>query len=570
MGVEGLHFKLFLEGVDVPFLGFDAHFSYKTHFNVEIPPVDEVNDIQPGTYGIVAFKKGAADEWHLLCEGFFVGVQYSKRGSHRTLSLQFRDAQFFLENTLLASIFPEGSANPFALKQARFLGDTSNILQKTSLRVKILNEMLGTGGNAVSSVYEKITSHLEESNDFAKEHAKGWSLNNERFLAVHNPRVSTFAKGELLNNAKQRLERLLGDFDNLMDLMLVVADFIQYDIMPVPCMAQNLTSFVIKPNLALSVPPACNVVFPDECVNFSFSVNYPSRVSRLYLTGEIDGQDLSIFISPAEVDCKENEVIVTDEEKIKGLTPSVRRIPFSLTGLTSPDEEFSSSLADFMYFEEKYRTSPMSITTTFKPDILPGFPMLVLDRIMPMVGYVTSVTHGFDPAAPSAFTAVTLTHVRSVKIDMPFLSKWFDPDVFRHDKLNGSIFSKLGTRVFSDEIEDVGDSLYNLEEAVKTIQEEFHLYRLGKEELAHFKSLFERKLPVLFDERTGSGDIVNSLGMVYNGEEGLVSNGGASPLNINLSTELGNVSELRRAAIEKLKQTLSNGIWSRIIVKDEV
>lgn len=566
--MKSLHYKFFLEGVEIPLMGFDAHFTYKSHFNVDIPPVDEANEIQPGTYGVIAFKEGATNDWHLLCEGFFVGLQYSKRGSHRSLSLQFRDVQFFLENNLLVDAIGDDrlTVSPFLYMEKIFKGDASEPAQKFIRRVEIHGDLVSSKSeNPLERAFEKMMGFLKSSNEFIKKHSEAWKLNLNRLTFIENANLSKFAWSNTM--LAESLSRLLGDFDNSLELLWIIASFVKYDIMPIPCMGNDLASFVTKPNLELGVPPACNVIFPDDCVNFSFSVNYSSKVSRLHLTAEsLKGTTQQFFVAPKEIKVKSGrvEVIVTDEEKLRGIIPSVRRIPYTETILSKVDPEFTSELVDYLYFEEKFRTVPMNLNGVFNPGILPGFPLLSLDRVMPMIGYVTSVTHSYDSSSPAAVTSVTLTHVRSAKREMPLLSKWYDSKTFAPDKIGASLYSLLGTDVFSEV--EIGQETYNATKAVENLQKDFHEYQTDPDNLKNFKDKFKRKLPVLFNEETGEGDIVNSLGMKYNEGDGLTSiEGMTSPINVDLAISSGiGVSALRRAGAERLRETLNDGIWSRI------
>ena len=73
-----------------------------------------------------------------------------------------------------------------------------------------------------------------------------------------------------------------------------------------------------------------------------------------------------------------------------GVVPQIMRLPFAYTvaivdGSADLDEwnDYQRRFVNYNYYEMKYRSTPMSLTSTFKPDLLPGFPVLVLDRIMP-------------------------------------------------------------------------------------------------------------------------------------------------------------------------------------------
>ena len=115
---------------------------------------------------------------------------------------------------------------------------------------------------------------------------------------------------------------------SVMDITLMLMQMVHYDIMPIPCMSSDaisaLRTYVVKPNMSLLTPPACNVVFPDETINFGFNVDYSIRPTRLCSASSSQGDTYGYF-APEQIGRKSNpslaeertQWVLTDEELMR-------------------------------------------------------------------------------------------------------------------------------------------------------------------------------------------------------------------------------------------------------------
>lgn len=615
-------FKFFLQGIEIPFLGAEIQFSAQSYFHVEIPPVNEANDIQPGSYGIIAFKKLGGDSvWHLLCEGIYMGPYYSKQGSNRSLRLKFRDVQWFPENTPLFSVFEQGESawKDFGLRMQAFAGDVrsvdtghpedgvvimqnyANISSQFAFLSALKNEDGTNAKNPLDRMFQGLFQRLEQGNKFISEHSKALRVDSKRMKSIENDKMSTVYSIAMLEKSFQGLLYQSQSLTSVMDITLMLMQMVHYDIMPIPCMSSDadsaLRTYVVKPNMSLLTPPACNVIFPDETINFGFNVDYSIRPTRLWFRGELRSQgDTYGYFAPEQIGREieslasgggEHKWVLTDEELMRGVVPQIMRLPFAYTvaivdGSADLDEwnDYQSRFVNYNYYEMKYRSTPMSLTSTFKPDLLPGFPVLVLDRIMPMIGYCINVGHTIDVASGSAYTSVTLSHVRPAGDEVPLLTGWYDAEQFHPDNIGEQVYASLGTHSFwtplenkdAFKIEVSEENMVRYDSAVKEMIEEY--VNALQEGLSAWKAKWSRKLPVFFNENDPeSNDILRALNLKWNTDsERLETIGsGSSPVNVDIEVGGTSINTLREAPVLKLKETLTTtrGLWTRHLLEEE-
>ena len=75
---------------------------------------------------------------------------------------------------------------------------------------------------------------------------------------------------------------------------------------------------------------------------------------------------------------------------MRGVVPQIMRLPFAYTvaivdGSADLDEwnDYQRRFVNYNYYEMKYRSTPMSLTSTFKPDLLPASRFLSWTALCP-------------------------------------------------------------------------------------------------------------------------------------------------------------------------------------------
>jgi len=191
-----------------------------------------------------------------------------------------------------------------------------------------------------------------------------------------------------------------------------------------------LTTF-FHPDLFMVPPPKCNVLFPDHIQSISFSRNWMSEITRLWLHGRTESgrNKKDCYFSPnsailggpsntsADQAVKKGASFLMNHEKWTGIIPSIVGLgdadifkTLHTKGLaearkvaqqeidagkrTQPfdDVEFSGEAkfspqphlqraANYMFVSARYSTRTMEVTCKYSPQIVVGMPALVLDPL---------------------------------------------------------------------------------------------------------------------------------------------------------------------------------------------
>lgn len=235
----------------------------------------------------------------------------------------------------------------------------------------------------------------------------------------------------------------------------------------------HLYSQLLFPETYFVSPPKCNILFPDQYFQFSFSRNFMREVSRLscqgglgMLAGGRRGAALfaSHYYAPNITDARGKNLYATwskgasvllPHEIHSGIIPKFEWVPdghrwgakASYTGNTSDKFYYNQfkinyiqRLANFQFYLHRWSARTMSISGVFNPRIVLGLPALVMDRSMPapevvkqieaklerkwlpmqFLGKVAQYSHNIHQAGGQ--TQVTYTHCRTHRgLDDDFL-----------------------------------------------------------------------------------------------------------------------------------------------------
>lgn len=266
---------------------------------------------------------------------------------------------------------------------------------------------------------------------------------------------------------------------------------------------RTIGQFLFKPNLFMMPPPMCNVFFPEEYSQFTYSRNFfeePTRFTYAPVlpqksqdtreillmqkfeppsfknfmvgkapTSEFQGDD--DLLIPTNIDpgrFKERDEtasaeitkgvkgpaqFLTNEELMKGIWGAREgRMPSSTAFRASPLEattaeqtDFYEDVARYLFFKKRFQRRTCSITSTFKPSVVPGFSCLILDDSeaeQNVVAYVNSVSHTVS-ATGGGYTQVQLSYARDVteqdvasdKGARLLIPRWFAKDIFGEMKI---------------------------------------------------------------------------------------------------------------------------------------
>ena len=180
---------------------------------------------------------------------------------------------------------------------------------------------------------------------------------------------------------------------------------------------ERLHAFLFMPDIYMVPPPRCNVIFPDHYSSITFSRNWLAETTRLWMFGRTNsGKDKkNVYFAPnvsmtgmkgvsRAIDAvKKGASIVLPHEKFVGIIPAfeglgdndifkklhkkeVREVrkrggdsgDVSGRAAGSPQEHLQRA-ANFVFFAKRYQNRNIQIEGRFMPQLIPGWPALVLD-----------------------------------------------------------------------------------------------------------------------------------------------------------------------------------------------
>lgn len=323
--------KLFLEGMEIPFIGAtvthtvnQASIAY-----IDLVPHKTINNIKPRTLATL-FVRDYNDEkngfpYVLAFEGEVFGYNFGKTTASRSFSISCIDKTSYWDNVLTyffnsqqslgkgaSSVSEEGmdqrDAQAQGVKIQAVTHSTSSFFRQIiegALKAAEVTNADGTKRkpdflDAFVAVYKEIS----KLNTF-------YASAEERLRIVD--RILLKSSGELANLLKENeaidwFSGVIGRESGYSTLRMVIQDLMSlifHDFVSVPFPAKvprsglknGITSsdavqrtvgeFVFKPNLYMVPPPACNVFFPDEYSTYNFSRNFFQEPTRLIYQPEI-------------------------------------------------------------------------------------------------------------------------------------------------------------------------------------------------------------------------------------------------------------------------------------------
>ncbi|MAP21186.1 MAG: hypothetical protein CL582_09645 [Alteromonadaceae bacterium] len=202
----------------------------------------------------------------------------------------------------------------------------------------------------------------------------------------------------------------------------------------------RLYTTYFHPDIYMCPPPKCNVLFPDSIQSISFSRNWMSEVSRLWLHGKSESgkNQKDCYFSPNGTmlggpdvgDCaqavRKGGGFVMKHEKYTGIIPSIMGLgdndifkKLHKRALRKAKKEFLKDpknkgktfdsaavsgeakfspqphlqrAANYLFFAQRYGARTMQVTCRYSPQLIAGVPALILDpirqksRVMAQVG----------------------------------------------------------------------------------------------------------------------------------------------------------------------------------------
>lgn len=169
-----------------------------------------------------------------------------------------------------------------------------------------------------------------------------------------------------------------------------------------------LNTQIFRPECFFVAPPRCNVLFPEQYNQFSYNRNFLQEPTRLFMTkgslfvGTLGGLLPQITLAPSRAEIKKvakeqgNNGLrsLMPWEIYSGILPkfeslselnyaaarSERSFGFRSSGLKGPAAAYAQRAANFNFLRHRLAPRTATVSASFSPQIVCGFPLLLIDR----------------------------------------------------------------------------------------------------------------------------------------------------------------------------------------------
>lgn len=488
---------VYIEGIQIPIVNMQAAFKVNEpmQMSLEIPALKQLepiynistddipeadpevetdleqvcvvtaSGIQPYSRAQVFLKDVETSEEYLLGEGFIISVTKNK----------VADIGSRMQLTITGDLNYVQECQMYMADLSRSLGITQGFTSSRSAVASsdtIVNKLTDKG--LVDGLYDLLKDAGTGANDYLN---LVWRLYRyaQKFAIVNNPKaLGYFNKTRL----KSILNKQLSNIPNkqpVISMILAVLQMVRYIMIEVPSPtfvnvsypdtqvpsmetdleyddALKMNKIIFMPKLQFSPPPRCNVIFPNQYDQYTFSQVFaqdPTRgYSRISKTATLTGTegDDKLIILPEDVKegvREHGQYWSSYEEKYRGQ----RMCAFNYERPEFIDDFGSDYIKAFMeieYYTYKYRGNSLQINCSFNIDLVPGFPILILlDDGNHKIAYLDAVQHSYVPKQGMA-TQCTLSFVREYTAKTPTAdSLWFEQAMFGQENIGYHIYPTL-------------------------------------------------------------------------------------------------------------------------------
>lgn len=321
-----LRSKLFIEGIEVPFIGatISGGVNQASITYVDLVPHQSINNIKPRSLVQIFTRNfmdtaagsgtGAAFPYVLAWEGEVFGYSFGKTPSSRTFSISCIDESSYWDNVLayffnaqqsLGKGTNELSGQAFDItdaKKQRIVIQPVVPAQASFFRQKI-GDVLKDPTKDFLDAFVELYKSFALVNDFYKNAEERLRILDKIVLRSSGKLATLIEQNEALewfegivgrNSGWTSLRSIIQDLMSLIFHDMVTIPFpgrvkskIKNPLPAVGTVSQTIGQFVFKPNLYMMPPPMCNVFFPDEYSSFQFSRNFFEEPTRLIYMPEL-------------------------------------------------------------------------------------------------------------------------------------------------------------------------------------------------------------------------------------------------------------------------------------------
>ncbi len=272
---------------------------------------------------------------------------------------------------------------------------------------------------------------------------------DKRMFAFNNTKALATLRGEVVSEVILRSIKQLNNTVDGSQIIATLLNNIEYEYLEpsAPTKDENgyPRSIMFVPQTMFLMPLRCNTIFPDQILQSSYSHDYSNEITRLVTSTPpvslAASKSVSAFTMQAKFIAPQKDFFETKfegnkvpavgmmpEEKLRGINPYMHTFNKAQMAYSSfwntyikkndkgnmidPDNAYKAffnhfrtsqigqyvlSINMWQYLKMKYSVRNFSVTTTYTPHRLVGFPGLVLDKELPsVVGKIVSISSSLD------------------------------------------------------------------------------------------------------------------------------------------------------------------------------
>jgi len=519
MPSKNLSFKVYIEGIEVPFSECTISIfpNAPTSANISLIPSNGAFKLRPRSLVHVFYMDDFDNkiEWRLLWEGEIIGIGYSQQaGGSRSAIAQCIDLSGYWAHTkqyfMNAEDFGEGG------KIVAFLGLKQVEVTVDGKLSTFYSRYFGPGVSILDSVLTMLRDFTDRLVFYSDVNSR---VNlNAKIDAAPDEAVAKLIEARTIEDLVDQSMGHLGGNATILDIVNSIKGVIYYSHVNVgppvfeskpeevaiktfaeaptdgtrkddikqeePQRVETGTprkftrsnyyrSFIFKPTTHFTIPPMCNVMFPDVISGINYSRSYISEPTRLklkahpYAVNTPEGQSENLqplYFAPAELGAvldtlgvstiKSSEVIglrrddvdttsssadsvkprffmITEEELEKGVLSIDAPLAYGRYNATSAAEgephRNLARVAEYSYLLMKYESRSINIVGEFNPHVVADFPAIAFSAPRSYLFNVSSIMHTISGSGGSQ-TQISGTHTRELDADntedLPVLPAW--------------------------------------------------------------------------------------------------------------------------------------------------
>jgi len=422
-----LDVRCFLEGIQVPFLG--AEISITTNqassATVNVVATNTIFDIRPKTHVLLMFWDEAGDgTWRLLWEGQVLGIGYSKAPDTRAATLQCRDLSNYWDYLLRAMV--DGiSATTLHTEKLHFFGNGDALVRMSMESASNYNFIFDAVSGGKTTLPEALLGLLQGFTDKIPSYEyvnKAYKI-NKQIQMKEDKSITKLISATLFQDYLRSVNGRSTGLTPVRDVILSFCQMIYYNIVSIPSAPyiDGLKTFLLKPNLYGTLPPACNVILPDICTSVNYQRNFMAEPTRMMLrTSSFPGEKpvrgitptlQPSYVVPEEVFSKINSVdeeykgAMTAEEREKGILPAEAVMGYSEVfaslGVRSDDKSKEArkkimATLDYRFQLARYSNRTLTSVMELNPWLVCNFPCAIFDTSRSYIGVIANIHHSIS------------------------------------------------------------------------------------------------------------------------------------------------------------------------------